>query len=276
MSKKDLRILVTGQYWHSDFSGLLSSGNATSVTLYPAEKISKLTGEEEYDLIVIAQVRREVIDQESVDHLQAVYPNTSTVALLGSWCEGEVRSGVPWAGVPRVYWHQWEGEFNRFVSALTHDKIHDWQLPKTATPADRIATIKQESFEGEPFEGIIGVSAWTNTQYEMIADSLSAFGIQTCWIERTTWDGEAKSLINLVILDDDSISSNLENRINWIFTTLGQRPIALTLSFPRADEVEALKKLGVGAIVSKPFTLAELRHGILVASGAGEKVNVAS
>ena len=57
---------------------------------------------------------------------------------------------------------------------------------------------------------------------------------------------------------------------------MGQRPIVLTLSFPRADEVEALKKLGVGAIVSKPFTLAELRHGILVASGAGEKVNVAS
>ena len=274
MSKDELKILVTGQYWHSDYSGLISSNNATTVTLLPVEKIIRLDGEEEYDLIVIAQARRDFIAKESVDHLQTVYPNTPTVTLLGSWCEGEVRSGEPWAGIPRVYWHQWEGEFNRFASALAHNKIHDWQLPKTATPTDRIATIKRESFEGQSFEGIIGVSAWTNVQYEMIADSLSAFGIQTCWIERTTWDGEAKSLINLVILDDDSVSSNLENRINWLFSTLGQRPLVLTLSFPRADEVEKLKKLGAGAIVSKPFTLAEIRQAILDASGIGEKLNI--
>ena len=274
MVKDDLKILVTGQYWHSDFSGLISSNNATTITLLPVEKIANLVGDEKWDLIVIAQARREVIAKESVDHLQTTFPNTPTVSLLGSWCEGEVRSGEPWAGITRVYWHQWQGEFDRFASALNQDKIHDWQLPKTATPTDRIATIKRESFEGKAFEGIIGVSAWTNIQYEMIADSLSAFGIQTCWIERTIWDGEAKSLINVVILDDDSISSNLENRINWLFSTLGQRPLVLTLSFPRADEVETLKKLGAGAIVSKPFTLAELRQAILVASGIGEQLNI--
>lgn len=274
MSIDNLRVLVTGQYWHSDFSGLLSSNSSATVTLFPVDKITTLTGEQEYDLIVITQARRDTVAKESVDHLQSVYPNTATVALLGSWCEGEARSGEPWPGVPRIYWHQWQGEFDRFVSALSHNKIHEWQLPKTATAADRIATIEEATFAGQPFKGLIGVSAWTDMQYEMISDSLSAFGIQTCWIERTTWDGEAKSLINLIILDDDSLSSNLENRIRWLFSTLGQRPLVLTLSFPRADEVQDLTKMGVGAIISKPFKLVDLKQAILKASGISQELEI--
>ena len=78
----------------------------------------------------------------------------------------------------------------------------------------------------------------------------------------------------MIILDDDSLSSNLENRIRWLFSTLGQRPLVLTLSFPRADEVQDLTKMGVGAIISKPFKLVELKQAILKASGISQELEI--
>jgi CheY-like chemotaxis protein len=260
------QILVTGEYWHEDFSGLISSSSAL-ITLCPVEKIQQMTGAENFDLIVVAQGRREVIDSETVEHLQSVFATTPLVALLGTWCEGEVRSGTPWPGIPRVYWHQWEGRFEQFLQCLDADEIHSWQLPATATAADRIAA-PGPHFGDENFEGIVAVSAWTKTQYAMIEDALTAFGAQCSWVERATWDGTAKSLVKAVVLDDDSMTSDLETRVKWVLSTFGQVPLVLTLGFPRKDEIEALKELGVKAVVSKPFKLGDLKQALMLATNS--------
>lgn len=264
MVTDNIRILVTGEYWHEDFRGLISSRLAT-ITLCPLERVEGLTGNEPFDLVVIAQSRRGVVAETLVIAIQTNYPTTPKVALLGSWCEGEVRSGIPWPGIPRVYWHQWEGRFEQFLKCLQEDQIHEWQLPATASEADRIEAAVP-AIGDDSFAGVVGVSAWTKTQFSMIEDALDAFGVKCCWIERTTWDGEAKSLVQAIVLDDDSLTSNLENRIRWIYSLFGHVPLVLTLGFPRQSDLDALKKLGVGAIVSKPFKLGDLKQALLAAS----------
>lgn len=263
MVMENIRILVTGQYWHQDFRELVSS--SAIVTLCPQEKATDLCGDQEFELIVIAQARREAVSIEVVEHLQNTYATTPIVALLGSWCEGESRSGTPWAGIPRIYWHQWNGEFAQFQSHLKQRKLHDWQLPRTAQVADRIAAAEPDMAEVS-FPGIVGVSAWTQTQYSMLSDALQSMGIKTCWIERCTWDGEARDLVKAIVLDDDSMTSNLGNRIRWVFSLFGRRPLVLTLGFPRKDEVDALKELGVSVVVSKPFKLDGLKQALMQAT----------
>lgn len=263
MVKDNIQILVTGEYWHSDFSGLTSSASAT-ITLCPPEQLTTLDGTEAIDLVVIAQGRRGTVDDESIEFIQTTFATTPKVALLGSWCEGEVRSGTPWPGIPRVYWHQWEGRFQQFLTCLDEDEVHQWQLPPTASLADE--AIAGPHFGDETFQGIVAVSALTKTQFSMIEDALSAFGAKSSWVERATWDGEAKTLVKAVIVDDDSLTGDLETRIRWIFSIFGQVPLVLTLGFPRKDEVDALKQLGVGAIVSKPFKLGDLKESILAAT----------
>lgn len=263
MVKDNIRILVTGEYWHSDFRGLTSSPTAT-ITLCPFEQLISFDGRESVDLVVIAQGRRGVLADDSIEFIQSTFATTPKVALLGSWCEGEVRSGTPWPGIPRVYWHQWEGRFQQFLHCLEDNEIHPWQSPATSSLADE--AIAGPHFGDDEFHGIVAVSAWTKTQYSMIEDALSAFGARSCWVERATWDGEAKDLVKAVIIDDDSLTGDLETRIRWIFSTFGQVPLVLVLGFPRKDEVDSLKAMGVGAVVSKPFKLGDLKHAILKAT----------
>ena len=110
----------------------------------------------------------------------------------------------------------------------------------------------------------------------MIEDALLAFDAKSCWVERSTWDGEAKELVKVVIIDDDSLTGDLETRIRWIFSTFGQIPVVLTLGFPRKDEIDALKEMGVGAVVSKPFKLGDLKQAILQATGHLQPSNSAN
>ena len=112
-----IRILVTGDYWHSDFKDLIA-GSLVSTTLVTIDKFLHLTGsepsgstplviEEEgtFDLVVIAQSRQGQFDQSLIDAVKAFAGTTPVVMMLGSWCEGELRSDQPAEGVTRVFWH---------------------------------------------------------------------------------------------------------------------------------------------------------------------------
>lgn len=60
------------------------------------------------DLIVLAESRPGEYSATSIDELRACAPLARVWRLLGSWCEGEQRSGHPPAGCINTYWHQWE------------------------------------------------------------------------------------------------------------------------------------------------------------------------
>ena len=72
MVKDNIQILITGEYWHSDFSGLTSSSAAT-ITLCPLEKLQSLEGPQSFDLVVITQGRRGVVSGEDVEHIQTTF-----------------------------------------------------------------------------------------------------------------------------------------------------------------------------------------------------------
>lgn len=72
------------------------------------------------------------------------------VALLGSLCEGEQRTGRPWPGVLRYYWHQWSWRLKPMLRRWLHVRREGsatieatghapfpWELPLTATEDER-------------------------------------------------------------------------------------------------------------------------------------------
>ena len=59
------------------------------------------------ELLVLALHYPERFPSESIESIRQKMPYLPIVGLLGSWCEGEARSGNPPSGVTRVYWHQW-------------------------------------------------------------------------------------------------------------------------------------------------------------------------
>jgi CheY-like chemotaxis protein len=59
------------------------------------------------DAIVLAQAFPGQFSHQAVDRLRRLAPLTRVLGLMGSWCEGEMRTGSPWPGAVRTYWHQW-------------------------------------------------------------------------------------------------------------------------------------------------------------------------
>lgn len=257
---EDHRILLTGDYWHHEFQSVISNFDVP-MTLVPIEKIESVS-DFKFDLIVIAQSRRDQFFAVDLEKIQVMFPFLPVVGLLGSWCEGETRSGAPIPGVKRVYWHQWEGRYERFVQQLAGTGITSWHAPRTASVADQIVSDVPLRHVSGTIE-YVGISAWSRAQYEMLADAITQFGWQPRWIERGVWDAETSRTISAICIEADSWCTNLESRIRWVRSEIPQAPIVLLLNYPRAFELDEIHSAGVSEVVSKPFELSDLRLSIL-------------
>ncbi len=265
------KILLTGDYWHRDFQNVLKGFDA--VTLVSIDKIATLA-DESFDLAIVAQSRPGQFPEEKIEFLQSRLGNTPLVAILGSWCEGELRTGTPWPGVIRVYWHQWEGRFRKFVEQLDSQGITDWHAERTFTPADRI--LRPSKARSRTKIEVVGVSSWTQTQFEMLRDAIQSFGWDSKWIERCTWDAHATQFCNPICVTADSFSAELENRVRWLHSEFPHARFVMVLGFPRTQDVENCSRLGISQVVSKPFELDDLRVAIENAFASKSSIRVAS
>lgn len=256
------KILVTGDFWHSDFQTILA-GFEVPVTLVPFEK-AKTIVDDRFDLVVIAQARRGQHSAAEVQELQTLFSTTPIIALLGSWCEGETRSGAPWPGVPRVYWHQWEGRYQKFVGQLEQFGITDWHAARTSTAADRV--INSDVVDYPNKVSCVAISAWTNQQHAMVADAINHFGWSSCWVERSVWNAETTSAVDVIVVEADGWSADLANRVKWIQRQVAGTPMVLVANYPRQGELETIKSMGISGVVSKPFELNDLKTAILNAA----------
>lgn len=269
MTNRVPKVLLTGDYWHSDFKGLIASSVCVT-TLVPEDKIDEHhLSKNAYDLVVVAASRRDQFSPEWIEVLRSGAAPAPVVALLGSWCEGEQRSGTQWPGIKRVYWHQWRGRFDYFASQIIELSPSEsnpgvWNLPGTSNDADIIEQISQTSFNhniGNDWK--IGISSLSESAFQMLDDALRAFGSSTIWIERQQWDADVAEKLSLVCAEADTWNEAVESRIRWLQDDLEiDVPIVLVLNFPRQNDVELAQSVGVREVVSKPFQLTDLAAAI--------------
>ena len=252
------KILVTGDYWHRDFSQFLSGFD--TVTLVPIDKILNLS-HESADLVVVAQSRRDQYSNDAIEKIQAQFGATPIVAVLGSWCEGELRSGKPWPGVHRVYWHQWMGRFETFVEQLKQNGITNWHEPRTSTVADQIQLPRAKVEESRI--QCVGVSAWTQPNFEFLQDAINQMGWTTRWVERSTWDASTNQIFDPICVDADSYTPDVDKRLDWLKSEFPTATFVMVLNFPRPQDVEELSNRGILQVVSKPFELNDLKRAII-------------
>ena len=255
----DPRVLISGDYWHHEFQGIVANFSIP-VTLAPIDRLESML-DQSFDLIVLAQSRADQISADAVERIQAKQPLTPIVALLGSWCEGGMRSDEPWLGVRRIYWHQWLGRFEQFSMQLRGAGIAIWHQPKTASDADDTLFECADSNEPAP-ERLIAISAADQTQFEFLRDSFETFSWNSCWAERATFDEGTVEMVSAVCIDANSFSEDLQSRIDWLQSKLPTTPTALTLNFPRSQDLNAAARRGIHEIVSKPFQLNDLKQAI--------------
>ena len=266
------KVLITGDYWHSDFRALIPKMDCVT-TLIPADKLSdEHLVHGSFDLIVLAASRRDQFSHAWVESTRGKALPTPLVALLGSWCEGEKRSGEPWPGVQRIYWHQWQNRFDHFIGQLASDQVCDWQLPATSNHADSAMNFTSNR-RAEVADGqlMIGVSAVSDHHYQMIDDASQTIRAETCWIEREHLDESTVTKLSLIVVDADSWNNDVKARIEGLRSDLkADTPIVLLLNFPRESDLPAVHAMGILEVVSKPFQLSDFAMAIERAVETGD------
>jgi hypothetical protein len=222
------------------------------------------------ELIVVAQSRPDAICGDQINHLQRVAPLAGIVALLGSWCEGETRTGRPWPGIRRLYWYEFPAWWRRQLQLRSANRCPDWARPTTQ--------LTRQCVPGHPRSrsGLVVLRTLRRDNADALADALNHAGHSTAWQRYNhariqtrgalagIWDGGQLN---------DAETADLE-----VFCTQMSRdgaPVVALLDFPRRDRVDRAYQAGATAVIGKPYLTFDLLTTIDAAVVASSRARAA-
>ena len=135
------------------------------------------------ELIIVAQNRPGVVGSHRVERLRRSAPLAGVISLLGSWCEGQARTGRPMHGTLRLYWHEFAPWWRRQLALRATGRCPDWgrpdsiglQSPSLCTSCSVLRT------PHSIFHGVIALSTPGWETADALADVLQRAGYATVW-----------------------------------------------------------------------------------------------
>jgi hypothetical protein len=223
---------------------------------------SRLTegGELPPELIVVALSRPDAICSDQLNLLRGVAPLAGIVALLGSWCEGETRTGRPWPGAQRLYWYEFPAWWARQMFLRAAGRCPDWARP--ANCGLRIADYRLPTGgPGRPGlrAGLVIVQSSHRESAAALADVFKSAGYAIAWQR----PGRPRPVIRGAIAgiwDGDQLSEREATDIAEYCTQLGYdgAPVLALLDFPRRDRIDRALEVGAAAVLGKPALNSDL------------------
>ena len=252
-----LSILLIGNTDRAEFAearaALAASGELTCVREMGTAEESLLAGLDP-ELIVFAQAYPGEFSHDEVDRLRRRAPLARLAGLLGSWCEGEMRTGKPWPGVPRVYWHQWPSRGQRQVRQLRQGRPSAWTTPITATEEERLLADARRTSERR--QGLAAVATRRAEMHDWLAEACRSRGLATAWLwpPRPTRIGGA----TLGIFDGGDLRHGEEEQLRQMAAMLRPAGVIALLDFPRLEDTHRALAAGAAAVLAKPVFLDDL------------------
>jgi hypothetical protein len=219
------------------------------------------------ELIIVAQSRPGTVRLVDVERLQKRFPLAGIVALLGTWCEGETRTGRPWPGIKRLYWYEFPAWFRRQLSLRAAGRCPEWSqcdfgLPAAAGklladfPPRRVNSLR---ISKNMSRGVIQLSATSRETADALSDVLGLAGFATVWHR----GGSAAALVRGAVAGvwDGGQLDERESRDLAAFCHRLDRyhaPVIAILDFPRRDRAQRALECGAAAVLGKPWRVEDL------------------
>lgn len=207
--------------------------------------------------LFLAAPRPGCLPAAAVAQLTTAYPLARAVAILGSWSEGEARSGTPWPGVLRVYWHQ---AVARLTAEMAQDGRETWSLPRTASDADR-AFHRSRTAHVPPHAGLLAIGTSARRDYEVWADVARATGYASVWVAAGAavppghWTA---GLFDGDLFDGDLQREATVAHLRAFVAGLHPAPVLCLLDFPRRQDAALVRQCGAAGLLAKPLVLSDL------------------
>jgi hypothetical protein len=233
-------------------------------------------GEVVPDLIVIAQTFPGQFSHHEVDQLRRLAPLSQIVGIMGSWCEGEMRTGAPWPGVVRTYWHQWAARSSQQLGRLANGKCCSWTLPSTTTEEERLLADRDvdcrvrethQSSSGNimvrftrptspAVRGLVVISARSCEMAQWLTAACRGHGYATVWQRLPATPQVAGAAA--AIFDGTDLGSEEYRELQRLVAAVHPAPVIVLLAFPRIEDRDRARSAGAAAVVSKPVNVDDL------------------
>ena len=212
-------------------------------------------GEYTADIILATCDRPGQHRPDLLDELAMLAPLSRVTLLLGSWCEGEQRTGLPWPGARRVFWYDWMPHWQREMAAIRENRCPAWGLPATSTRQERLLMPSVESPVSA--DGLLVVCASCYETADAIADAAHQRGYSVVCTHGKSANAHLRGATVAIWEGIDGGRHDIK-RLRRIRQSLGDTPVLAILDFPRIDSLSALHHAGVSAVIAKPFCLEDL------------------
>lgn len=260
-------IVLVGNVERPEFAGvagfLESLGQVHRFRDVGAAADATASGEIAADLTVIAQSYPGEFSHQSVDRLRAASPLTRIVALLGSWCEGEMRSGHPWPAVVRLYWHQGLGRIAREIKRLAGGACPSWGLPLTATEEERLLAECATGFQPvatrqRPVlrQGLVGIAARRFESFDWLSAVCRQYGSPTVWLRGPQYPRVEG--LTAILIDGTDFGDAEMTTLRRLSERYSQARRVALMDFPRIEDRERVLRAGADAVISKPVSVEDL------------------
>jgi hypothetical protein len=210
------------------------------------------------DAIIVAQAYPGQFSHAAIDRLRRLAPLARVLGLMGSWCEGEMRSGQPWPGAVRVYWHQWPARCGQELGRLAQGECPAWGLPVTASEEERL--LAEAVVSWPPRHGLIAICARSFDVAEMLATACRSCGYATVWL-RPSRPGRVTG-VAAAVFDGSDLCDPESDDLRRLAASIRPAPVVALLDFPRVEDRDRALASGATAVLSKPLQLGDLRASI--------------
>ncbi len=253
-----LCILLNGDVERKEFErcaeALERAGTVLGVPDLPTAAELLIEHEVAPDVLVLLQAFPGQVSSVQLDRLRRLSPLTPIVLLLGTWCEGEMRSGHPLPGTIRVYWHQWPAAAPRQLARLGNGQSCAWALPPTAAPEERLLA---DVGQGHGLEGcLVGLCTPRFESADWLAAVCRAAGCPSVWIRPSrplSLEG-----LGLVLFDGTDLTGPELERLSELSRSLPDVPVIALADFPRIEDQQRIFRAGAAALLSKPVDAEDL------------------
>lgn len=254
----EISILLVGDGDRSEFreacSALRTWGRVTSVAEAEPAAVALSEGRLAADLIVVAQAFPGQFSHRAIDGLRRSAPLARVLGLLGSWCEGEMRTGEPWPGAIRIYWHQWPPRCQQELGRMQAGESSAWGLPMTASEEERL--LLAADCPELKRQGLIAVHTPHLEMQDWLSDAFHRCGCSTVWLRPphvVRVEGATAA-----IFDGSDCRGEELSQLEHLAATLRPAPTIALLDFPRVEDHHRVMAAGAAAVVSKPLQLDDL------------------
>jgi DNA-binding NarL/FixJ family response regulator len=208
------------------------------------------------DLIVVAQAFPGEFSAASIERLLRLAPLARVVGLLGSWCEGETRTGKPWPAAIRVYWHQWLPRADEELRRLGSGQTSSWSLPITASEEERLLATADQPWEKR--QGRVAIrSPWAET-YAWLADACRLRGYTPLRLSAAAAEGAPIAAADALVFDGTDCAGRELTELSRLAATVRPAPVVVLLDFPRVEDRDRALAAGAAAVLGKPLLLEDL------------------